>query len=212
MSILQLQQRVLGPETGVDYSTIVMQSYPVAAIQREPFIGFKVKCRDTQSNQYYGGEQRMRQIDAYLQQTHLLANTGVILRATHFEMPDGVWVITMPVPRSQINQCLNNLFRVLQILEQQLGIVLTGEDYEVNVSGRCSPMETEQVIGSLYLPKEYLQMLRQPTNTAYKYGHLIRINEIYACFRTRWNIGLRPVSQVHDMLMLLSQLISNIFH
>lgn len=212
MSILSLQQRVLSPNSPVDYSTIIMQSYPPYAIQKEPFIGFKIKCRDTQAGNYYGGEARMRQIDAFLQQTNVLVNTGVILRASHFEMPDGIWVITMPVPRSQIMNALQNMFRVLAILERQLGIVMTGEDYEINVSGRCTPMEVENVIGSLYIPPNYLKMLRAPTNTAFKYGHLMRINELYACFRTRWCPGLIPAQSVNELLMMLAQLIATIFH
>ena len=212
MSILTLQQRVLSPNAQVDYSTIIMQSYPPAAIQKEPFIGFKIKCRDTQANNYYGGEARMRQIDTFLQQTNMLVNTGVILRATHFEMPDGLWVITMPVPRSQVVKALNNLFSVLAVLERQLGIVMTGEDYEVNVSGRCTPMEVENVIGSLYIPPQYLKILRAPTNTAFRYGHLMRINELYACFRTRWCPGLIAPASVNEVLMVISQLIATIFH
>lgn len=212
MSVLQLQQRVLGPSAPVDYSTIVMQSYPAYAIQKEPFIGFKVKLRDTQVNQYYGGENRMRMIDQYLQQSRLLVNTGCILRATAYEMPDGIWVITMPVPRSQIVDALNNLFHVMQFLEVQLGIVLTGEDFEINVSGRCTPLETEQVLGGLHIPQQYLQYLRPPINTPYKVGHPIRINDIYLCFRTRWNFGLKPVQELYEVVMTLSQVISAMYH
>lgn len=213
MSIMQLQQRVLSPEAGVDYSTIIMQSYPAYAIQREPFIGFKIKCRDTQVSRYYGaGEERMKQIDAFLQQTNMLVGTGVILRATHFEMPDGIWVITMPAPRSFVMTSLQKLFSVLQLLEQRLGIVMTGEDYEICVSGRCLPMEVESTIGSLHISPQYLRYLREPTNTAFKYGHLIRINDVYACFRTRWNPGLQSPTQIQEFLMMLSQLISAIFH
>jgi len=211
MSIAQLQQRVLSPEIGVDYSTIIMQSYPPYAIQHEPFIGFRVLCRDTQVNQYYRGEQRVCQIDQFLQQTQCLLNTGVILRATHSSMPDGIWVITMPVPRSQVYQILTKLFQVLELLEHRLGIILTGMDYEINVSGRCLPNEVESVIGSLRIPSQYLKMLHEPTYTAFRYGQLIRINDVYACFRTRWNIGLRNPSEVSEILMMLSQLISTMF-
>ena len=211
MSVMQLQQRVLGPETVVDYSTLIMQSYPAYAIQHEPFVGFKIRCRDTQTNPYHG-EYRMQQIDAFLQQTRCLMDTGVILRASDFQTPDGIWVITMPVPRSQIVDILGKLFHVLAILEKQLGIVMTGTGYEINVSGRCLPYEVETVIGSLQIPTDYLSMLIPPVKSAFRYGYLYRINDVYACFRTRWNMGNRSANQMQEALMLLSQLIVSIFH
>lgn len=222
MSILQLQQRVLAPDTPVDYSTLIMQAYPPYAIQTEPFIGFKIKCRDTQAGRMYGqGERRVQQIDQFLnppvnpmgyQVTPPLADSGCILRATHFQMPDGIWVITMPVPRKQLVDSLDRLFKVLQMLEQRLGIVLTGEDYEINVSGICPVNDVENVLSGMFIPPQYLRMLEQPNNTPFRYGHLIRINETYACFRTRWNPGLMPANNVYEILMTLSQLLATIFH
>lgn len=222
MSILQLQTRVLPPETCIDYSSIIMQSYPPYAIQKEPFIGFKIKCRDTQAGRMYGqGERRMLQIDQFLNppvnqmgyQPYQppLIDSGVILRATHFQMPDGIWVITMPVPQKQLGEQLDRLFKVLQLLEQRLGIVLTGEDYEVNVSGICPINEVENILNSLYIPPQYMKMLEQPSNTAYRFGHLTRINDMYACFRTRWKPGLMHPSNVYEVLMTLSTLIAAIF-
>lgn len=221
MSILQLQQRVLGPDTCVDYSTIIMQSYPPYAIQNEPFIGFKIKCRDTQAGRMYGQqEQRVNQIDQFLnpppnpmgfQVMPPLAESGVILRATHFQMPDGIWVITMPVPRRQLVDSLDRLFKVLQMLEQRLGIVLTGEDYEINVSGICPVNEVENILGGLYVPPQYEKMLEPPSNTPFRYGHLTRINETYACFRTRWRPGLMPPTNVYETLMTISSLLAGIF-
>jgi len=216
MSILQLQQRVLSPDAAIDYSTVIMQSYPSYAIQREPFVGFKILCRDTQVNgnynmQYGNCEQRMNQIDSFLQQSRILMGTGVILRATHFQMPDGIWVITMPVPRSQVTTSLNNLFNVLRVLEQQLGIILTGDQYEVCVSGRCPLNETETILGSLCLPENYRRILQPPSNTPYKDGHLIRINDVYACFRTRYSPGIVPVQTLYEMLMTVSSLIAAIY-
>ena len=221
MSILQLQQRVLGPDTCVDYSSIIMQSYPPYAIQSEPFIGFKLKCRDTQAGKMYGQqERRVNQIDQFLNPqpnpmgypvTPPLADSGVILRATHFQMPDGIWVITMPVPRRQLVDALGRLFKTLQMLEQRLGIVLTGEDYEINVSGICPVQEVEGTLSSLYFPPQYERILEPPSNTPFRYGHLIRINETYACFRTRWRPGLIPPDKVYEILMTISSLIAAIF-
>ena len=222
MSILQLQSRVLGPDTNVDYSTIIMQSYPAFAIQTQPFVGFKIKCRDTQAGRMYGQQEaRVRQIDqflnpppnAYGQQLPMpLAGSGCILRATHFQMPDGIWVITMPSPVRYLKDELDRLFKVLQLLEQRLGIVLTGEDYEINVSGICPVNNVETTLSKLNIGPSYMKMLETPSNTPFRYVHLLRINDTYACFRTRWKPGMLYPTNLYELLMTLSTLISAIFH
>jgi hypothetical protein len=204
MSIMQLQQRVLSPNAGVDYSTIIRQSYPPEAVQREAFVGFKVLCRDSQVTRFRTGEERMCMIDQFICQTHVLQNTGVILRATHTDMPDGIWVITMPVPRSQINQALTNLFNVLTALEQYLGIFITG-NIEVNASGRCHVNETVQILGSLNIPPNFEQAVQIPNGTPFKHGHFIRINDFFGCYRIRYSIAVSNAYQLKGAMLQLAE-------
>lgn len=209
MSIAQYQKHVLAPSEPVDYSSIVMNSYPPGAIQMEPFVGFKVLCQDT--NGYtLPGCQRMRQVD---QSLGILYNTGVIIRETNGGMRDGFWVITMPVPRSQLVRQLNNLFNVLNALNQMLGIRATGL-VEINASGRCNPMETEACLQRLIIPQPYASMNMTQETTAYRYGNIVRINDEFMCFRTMWNIASgdgRLNQSAFEHIMLLSQLLCSMY-
>lgn len=206
--VQQYQSRVIGPSEIVDYSSVIMQAYPTQAIQLEPFIGFKVLCRDTNASLMNPSE-RIRQIDANL---GFLRHTGCIIRETNNIMPDGYWVITMPVPRSQVFTQLNKLMEVLSIFEQNFGIVRHGL-FEINVSGRCSIGDTERCLGGLIIPPRYRGMLEEPDNTPYRLGHVIRINDNYMCLRTRWQLNVQssPTSHYED-LIVLSQLISSMYH
>lgn len=208
MSIMQYQTRVLGPSEVVDYSTIVMQSYPPDAIRSEPFVGFKVLCRDTHALSMNPLE-RLNQIDANL---GFLNNKGCIIRETAMAMSDGLWVITMPVPRKHISIQLSNLMDVLAILEQHFGIVRHGL-FEINVSGRCSVAETEICLSTLAIPPRYMSALVMPENTPYRLGNIVRINDNYMVLRTRWNLTAQvPLKSTYDELVVLSQLISSMYH
>lgn len=202
--VQQVQSRVLSPHEIVDYSTAIMQAYPPTAIQNEPFIGFKVLCRDTNASMVHPAE-RLKQIDMNL--GLIVKGKGCIIRETTPEMPDGFWVITMPVPRSQVNQQINNLMSVLQILEQSFGIIRLNI-IEINVSGRCYINETEACLTGLMIPPRYATSLIQPENTPYRFGHVVRINDSYMCLRTRWDIK----QNVYEDLVVLSQLMSSIYH
>jgi hypothetical protein len=134
MSIEAYQSCVLGPHQIIDYSGMVMQAYPPEAVQREPFVGFKVMVKDRAATTQHP-RLRLEAIDRFLMQ--ILPGTGCMVReAAIEEVPDktGLWVMTAPVPCSQTTKQLMFLMGVLQKLEQ-CGIVLTGT-YEVNVSGR----------------------------------------------------------------------------
>lgn len=211
MTIAKLQNHVLAPQEPVDYSNIVLNSYPKHAVQSEPFVGFKVLCRDTNAFTVPGNV-RMPQID---QSLGILYNTGCILRETSMEMRDGIWVITMPNPRSQLRHQLDNLMNVLTLLDHNLGIVPNGM-VEICVSGRCTPGEVENCLQRLVIPHPYVNMLLVPDNAPYRYGYIIRINDEYMCFRTRWNIGMsadtRTPQGTFEHLMLLSQLLCSMYH
>lgn len=208
MLVQQYQQRVLTPEEPVDYSNIIMQSYPPQALHQEPFIGFKVLCTDTQAFNYHPGE-RIRYIDANL---GIIRNKGIIIRETNSNKPDGFWIITLPVPRSQITTALNNLFEVLSVLAQYFGIVRDGL-FEINVSGKCHVTEVERCFASLSIPQRYMSNLVPSGNVLCSMGQIQRINDNFMCLRTRWNLtgGNGSTSHFED-LTVLSQLLASMYH
>jgi hypothetical protein len=209
MLVQQYQQRVLTPEEPVDYSSIVIQSYPPQALHQEPFIGFKVLCTDTQAFNYHPSE-RIRYIDANL---GFIRNKGVIVRETNSNKPDGLWVITLPVPRSQVSTALNNLFDVLASFAQYLGIVRDGL-FEINVSGKCHVTEVERCFSSLSIPQRYMSNLIPSGNVMCSMGQIQRINDNFMCLRTIWNLsntGGNGQSNFED-LTVLSQLLASMYH
>lgn len=208
MLVQQYQSRVLGPTEPVDYSSIVMQAYPPYALQMEPFIGFKVLCTDT--NAYNGNPaERIRYIEANL---GFLRGKGCIIRETSISKPDGFWVITMPVPRSQVLTAINNLMEVLTILGQYFGIIRDGL-FEINVSGRCHIAETERRLSGLTISTDYLANLVPPDNSPYRLGHIVRINDQYMVLRTRWDLSknITP-GAISNALTVIPQLIASMYH
>lgn len=208
MLVQQYQSRVLGPTEVVDYSSIVMNSYPADAFHQEPFIGFKVLCTDT--NAYSGPPaERLRYIDANL---GFLRGTGCIMRETSSAKPDGFWVMTLPCPRSQLTIALNNMMNVLATLEQYFGIIREGI-IEICVSGKCSVYETESRLGCLSITPRYLTRLVPPENTPYRLGHVRRINKQFMMLRTRWDMNKSdsPMS-IYEDLTVLSQLLASMYY
>lgn len=202
MTVQQYQNRVLGPTEVVAYNTIVAQSYPPQAIQSEPFIGFKLLCRDRNAA-VTNPAARMQQID---QNLGFLRGTGCLIRETSLSMQDGFWLVTLPVPRSQVRQQLEKLMNVRDIFIQYFGIVPEGL-VEINVSGRCPIQQTEQALASLYIPSRYASCHVAPEQSAYKLGQIIRINDTFMLFRSRWFLQ----KNLPDDVVELSQLISAMF-
>lgn len=205
--VQQYQMRVIGPSEVVEYSRIVMESYPPQAPHLEPFIGFKALCRDGNAFTMNPAD-RLRQIDANL---GFLRGTGCIIRETKSSMPDGFWVITLPVPRSQVSQQLSNFMTVLRIFEQNFGIVCQGL-FEINVSGRCNITDTERCLSGLMIPPRYTDALVSPENTPYRFGNVVRINDEFMCLRTRWSFKATQSMDHCEDLIVLSQLISSMYH
>ena len=180
-----LQSRIVGPFEEVPYSDIVMQAYPPFAIMQEPFIGVKVLVRDMQAHKGTPAA-RLQYLDQYM--PSLLHGQGVIIRETNGNiMNDGFWVITMPVPRSQLKQQLNNLGNVLSALENNHGIVYQ-DIIDINVSGRCPLIDTERSMAQISIPKIYQQYLVQADNSPYKLGGIVRINDEYLILKSRWKL------------------------
>jgi len=208
MLVSQYQSRVLSPEEPVDYSSIVMQTYVPYAIQKEPFIGFKVLCTDTQAYSTNPSD-RIRYIDANL---GFLRGKGCLIRETKMDKPDGFWVITLPVPRSQVTIALNNLFDVLATMEQYFGIVRDGI-FDINVSGKCHVTEVETCFAGLYIPPRYMTNLVPTNNVLCSIGHIQRINDDFMCLRTKWDLSRSTTPEsVFEDLTVISQLISSMYH
>ena len=195
------QSRVLGPTEIVDYSSATMEVYPPQAFHAEPFVGFKVLCRDTNAA-CINPNDRLRQIDANL---GFIRGKGCIIRETSMRLPDGFWVITFPVPRSQMRTQLRLLTEVLGIFEQYFGIVHDGL-IEINVSGRCTIQDTERSLGSVVIPQSYMSTLVLPENTPYKLGQVTRINDTFMVFRSRWTL------KNSEDIAVLTQLLTSIYH
>lgn len=206
--VQQYQQRILGPEEPVDYSSIVMQTYPPHAIQREAFVGFKVLCTDTQAF-VTNPQERMRYLDAQL---GILRGKGCLIRETNKNKPDGLWVITFPCPRSQINTALNNLFDVIATLERYYGITRDGL-YEINVSGRCHTTEVENAFSGMAIPDMYMSKLVPTHNVMCSIGHIVRINDSYMCLRTRWDLSrTNSTQETFGDLLAIPQMIAGMYH
>lgn len=195
------QTRVIGPSEIVDYSSATMEVYPPQAFHAEPFIGFKVLCRDKNASCIAPAD-RLRQIDANL---GFMNGKGCIIRETASKLPDGFWIITFPVPRSQMFQQLNLLSEVVGIFEQHFGIIREGL-IEINVSGRCTLQDTERSLSSIIIPQHYMSALVVPDNSSYKLGQVVRINDVFMVLRTRW------MFKNNDDISLISQLLASMYH
>jgi hypothetical protein len=202
---------VLSPEEPVDYSSIIKAVYPPYAVQTESFVGFKVLCTDTLAPST-NPRDRMAYIDSQL--GFIIKNKGIIVRETNNTKPDGLWIITLPVPRSQVATALNNLFDVLRSFENYFGIVCDGI-FDVCVSGRCPVTEIEKSLQGITIPKSYMSYLIPTNNILFSIGQIQRINDMFMCLRTRWDLKSKDngnTSLYFEDLAVLAQLISSLYH
>lgn len=183
----QFQQRVIGPTDTVNYSRVVMQSYPLTTIQTEPMVGFKILCADTYSNSY-DPVTRLRQIDSIL--PSVLKGSGCFLRETRRSfMDNGIWVISFPVPISQVMLQINNTLQVVKILEANAGIVPTGI-FDVSVSGRSTPMDFSMRLNNVMLPQKYraMRVVMQTNYANCDFGYYYYINDQFIILRSRYDL------------------------
>lgn len=208
MLVQQYQSHVLGPSEGVDYASIIKQSYPPDVIGRDTLIGFKVRLRDTQAHTMSAPD-RLRYLDSNL---GILRGKGCILRESEPNIPNGFYLMTFPVISSQLATSLNNLFDVIASLAQYFGIVNDGM-FEISVSGRCPVTMVESCFSKLTIPTKYMPRIIMSTNVLCPMGVIQRMNNDYMCFRTRWRMNpAAPNEQHFDDLLILSQLISSMYN
>lgn len=210
MGIEQYQMRILKPDEIIDYSSLMMQSYTPENLRLEPMIGFKVMLKDL--NCYALGSQaaRFQQIE---QNLRFLLGTGCVIRETHpTESQDGFWLITFPTPTSHITRQIQTAIQVVNLLSDKFGIISTPMT-EINVSGHCPVANTEASMMQITLPPTYSRFMVEPSNSAYKLGHTIRISDEYLLLRTMWNFGDSPaMNDVHlSDLMVISQILTGMF-
>lgn len=189
---LDVQTKVIRANDIVNYSGIVKAGHAPAIIASEPFVGIKILCQDTQANTMTPA-QRIGQLDQFLGTPNQmgmvpLSGTGCCLRETKYSiMPDGFWLITLPVPRSVLPVQIANLIKVVQLIKQ-IGINQIGY-VEINVSGRCPITSLEPCLQNLIIPDNYMQFLDQSDNSPYRVGKVERINNNFICLRTRWKLN-----------------------
>lgn len=202
--------RILAPSEIVDYSTIVMGAYPPQAIASEPFVGFKVLMRDPAAAGYSGNMGvRLKQIESNLSQ---IIGKGVLIRETDYQKcPDGYWIITLPVPRSQIAIALQNMMDTIVYLQRVFGFTKQSL-IEINVSGRCGFQDVERCIGGLVIPDMFDKCAIPYIDSPYRFGKIQRINEQFILFRTRWDISRGGSRNMQSDLLLMGQLLASMYH
>lgn len=209
MLLSTYQSRVLASNEIVDYASVIKSVYGATGPAYDLFVGFKVLCNDKRA--FVGGNprERLAYIDQNLEQ--IVRGKGVIVRETNGTVADGLWIITLPAPRSTLTEILTNLLDVLSILSKYFEIIPQGI-IEINVSGPCEINQLENKLCRLHLDT-YEKQLIMPDNTPYKYGHIIRINSNYVLFRTRWNLSdvLSNYNQLLGNLINLTQVIASMY-
>lgn len=207
---LDVQTKVIRANDIVNYSGIVKAGHAPQIIQAEPFIGIKILCKDSQASSM-APAQRIAQLDQFLGTPNQmgivpLSGTGCCLRETKYSiMPDGFWLITLPVPRSVLPTQMNNLIKTVQMFKQ-IGINQIGY-IEINVSGRCPITSLESCLSSLMIPDNYMQFLDQSNNSPFRIGKVERLNQNYICLRTRWKMNPTDVNlyqNINAIALLIS--------
>lgn len=211
---MECYNKVISPSEIIDYSGLIISQYErrfPGILNSQPMVGFKILMRDLDAFKA-PGQDRLRYIDSFLPK--ILTGNGCILRETHSTMPDGLWLITLPVPITQLNDTVVNqvgrLSQIMSILERELNIV-PSDIVEVNISGRCTVADMESRIASVIIPENIRGMHQQPDNWSCKLGTIIRINEGFALLRTRWNMGNIDDFHRKETMLLISNILSTIF-
>lgn len=211
---LDVQTRIIRSDDIVNYSGIIRAGHRPEIINAEPFVGIKILCKDSQSNKM-APAQRIAQLDQFLGTPNPMtgitpfAGTGCCMRETKYSiMPDGFWLITLPVPRSVLGVQIQNLGRVIQMLKQ-IGITQQGYT-EINVSGKCPITCLEMFMNNLMIPDNFMAYADQNDGSPYKVGKVERINNEFMCFRSRWRFNPADPN-LYQNIIAISLLISAMY-
>ena len=162
VNITSLQNHVLGPSEDVPYAALTERAYPPTAF-RERFMSVKILMQDEGYMNARCGAERMKQLDSACRP--ILANSGCILREAEADtVPNGIYLISLPVPRSQFQRQLGIVLSVMNRLAQDLGIMYTGV-IETNVSGRMNEYD-EQIAKKMFrLPQSLEEKITKKVST-----------------------------------------------
>lgn len=200
-----LQSQIFGAGFNIPYTDIVSAIYPTELIQAEPLIGLKIGLIDNAVNP----KERLLQLEQFL--PIILGGTRCMLRETPLNTPFGYYLLTIPVPRDQLRLLVDEVIRVLTILETNFGITITKE-YEINVSGQCSPTALEFKLNRFDIPSQYARLLTPQPNSPYTIGKVERINDAYITVRTRWKFGTDSnIFTDMEHIKVISHLIAGIY-
>lgn len=201
-----LQTQIFGAGYIIPYVDIIASAYPTEVIQAEPMIGLKIGLID---NSNINPKERLFALEQVL--PVILGGTRCMLRETPLNAPFGYYLLTLPVPRDQLRGIVDDVMRVLTILENQFGITVTKE-YEINVSGQCNPMELEYKLARFEVPAQYSRLLIHQSGTPFTIGRVERINPMYITVRTKWKFGAESnVYTDFEHIKVLAHLIAGIY-
>lgn len=201
-----LQKQIFGAGQTIPYSDMISASYSTELIQCEPLIGFKIGLID---NSNINPRDRLLALEQFL--PYVLGGTRCVMRETPLNTPFGYYLLTMPVPRDKLRDIMNEVSRVLTILESQFGITVTKE-YEINVSGQCNPMELEFKLSRFEIPAQYANLLVHQANSPYTIGRVERINPLYITVRTRWKFDSNSnIFTDFEHIKVIAHLIAGIY-
>ena len=204
--IRSLQTKIWYADDIIPYADLIKSVYPVQVIQYEALVGFKINLID---NVRMSPAERIPRLEQLL--PSILGGTRCMLRETPITAPFGYYLVTMPVPRDQLRSLCSEILRVLTILERDFGITVTKE-YEINVSGACTPMETEIKLSRFDIPVEYQNMHVRYPGSPYTIGMVERINDGFITVRTRWAFSTNTnVYNDIEHIKMLSYLIAGIY-
>ena len=102
-----LQTQIFGAGYIIPYSDIITATYPPELIQCEPLIGLKIGLID---NSNINPKDRLMSIEQVL--PIVLGGTRCMLRETPLNTPFGYYLLTVPVPRDQIRDIVNEVLGV----------------------------------------------------------------------------------------------------
>jgi hypothetical protein len=199
VNITSLQNHVLGPSEDVPYAALTERAYPPTAF-RERFMSVKILMQDEGYMNARCGAERMKQLDSACRP--ILANSGCILREAEADtVPNGIYLISLPVPRSQFQRQLGIVLSVMNRLAQDLGIMYTGV-IETNVSGRMNEYD-EQIAKKMFrLPQSLEEKITKRTDGfSQSVGKLEKINSEYEIFRVLWRtVSDNIIDEILEMM------------
>lgn len=218
------QTKIIAANGFVDYNNIIQGAYNPNVLANEQFIGIKVQVTDRYTcTDPYGQKMmlkpgdRIHMLEADMVQSKFLRGSGCIIRETPYTKPDGFWVITLPVPLSNLNTAMSNLHNVLVYLHNIHSIDVDGI-YEINVSGRCrsrEELEWRLQRMHMHMSNRLLQYLILPMNSVYRMGRITRINDEFIIFRSDWCLtksSPKTIPEQFDDIIDISNAISSMYY